>query len=348
MRRLALRASLLLTLLAAPALGDQPGAWLADTRILGERIQALIDLRRVDEARAVNAGVGDLSQAALPFFVGRTRLQLLTNDPEPILSAVDELLIRRPGHPDLLALRVHALVAMGRWPDAFGQVEVLTDDLPAAMRLRLHVDVMLGKARTHLAIPDQLERGIPLLERALAMQPARVNVRSELALALAQWHRFERAEQLVREVLDDATGLDRCELVFALGMIFRAGLRDADAEECFREVLDDDHDHPRASASLAGCWLRAGRTDAARELLDRTLERGGTNVRALFVLAELEMSVGAPNRSEAALRTILEGNPNSLKALYMLSRALAMQGRDEEQRVVLLSYAERQRHLAAR
>jgi len=329
-------------------LDGKPAAWMKDTRIAGERIQALLDLLRLDEARAVNASMGELKQAALPFFVGRTRLQLIGNDPAPILEAVDDLLVARPGHPDLLALRVHVLGALGRWSEAFAQVEVLTGDVPAPMRIKLRADVMLAKARAHIAVPDQVERGIPLLEQALALQPARIDVRSELAMALAQWHRAERAEELVREVLDEAEGRDKCELVFALGMIYRAVLRDADAQDCFQKVLADEPGHPRAAAALAGCWLRAGNPDQARAVLDESLERHPDDLRALFVLAELEMSVGAPERSEQALLVILEKNPNSLKALYMLSRALAMQGEVERQQKILVSYAERQRQLASR
>jgi tetratricopeptide (TPR) repeat protein len=333
---------------AIALLEGKPAAWMNDTRVAGERIQALLDLLRLDEARSVNASMGELKQAALPFFIGRTRLQLMGSDPAPILEAVDGLLVGRPGHPDLLALRVHALGALERWSEAFAQVEVLSGDVPTPMRTRLRADVMLAKARAHIALPDQVERGIPLLEQALALQPERIDVRCDLAMALAQWHRAERAEQLVREVLDEAEGRDKCELVFALGMVYRAVLRDADAQDCFAKVLADDPDHPRAAAALAGCWLREGRTDEAREVLDRSLERDPADLRALFVLAELEMTVGAPDRSEQALQRILERNPDSLKALYMLSRALAMQGEVERQQEVLASYAERQRRLASR
>jgi predicted Zn-dependent protease len=333
---------------AIAMLQGAPAAWLADTRIAGERIQALLDARLVEQALAVNVASGDLAKAALPFFVARTRLLLLSADPEPLLAAVDQLLIDRPGHPDLLALRVHTLSALGRWAEANTQLEVLVHDLPAPMHARLSVDVLLAKGRVHVSIPDQLERGIPLLERALALQPARVDVRSELVVALAQWQHADRAEQLVREVLDDSQGADRRELVFALGMTYGTMLRDADAEECFLRVLAEEPENSRASAALAKCWLRAGRLDAARELLEQSLERDSSDVRALFVLAELEMSVGAPGASERALRDILEENPNSLKALYMLSRALARQGHSLEQREVIASYTERRSLLASR
>jgi tetratricopeptide (TPR) repeat protein len=216
------------------------------------------------------------------------------------------------------------------------------------MRRTLRVDVLLAKGRAHAELPDELERAIPLLDQALSLDPTRIDVRTELALALAQWHRSERAAELVQEALDDAAGADRCELLFALGMVRRAELNDAEAEACFRTVLADHPDHSRAAAALAGCWMRSGRSDEARQLLAASLARDPDDVRALFVLAELEMTEGAADRSEAALRAILAVNPASLKALYMLSRSLAMQGREEEQLAILQSYSERRGQLASR
>ena len=318
---------------------------LADDRVAGERLQALIDLERPEEAAQLDAALGPKRQLALPLLVARARLSALAGQGEAALRLLDAAGTGFADQPDVVAARALALAATEQ--DQAAMEAAASIDLPA-LCARATADVLLVRARAELDDPDLVERAIPRLERALELQPHRVDVRSELVTALAQWHRADRAIELARAGLAEVHDRRRADLLVALGSVYRAELQDAEAVRCFEEALQEAPRHGRALVALARCRLRAGEADAARELLAARLAERPDDVEALFLRAEDSLESREPSAALEALERILAQRPTSLKALYMLSRAQAMQGLLDEQARTLARYTERRRQLAAR
>jgi cytochrome c-type biogenesis protein CcmH/NrfG len=342
-------------------LGPAPPALLADVRVAGERLLLLLDEGRLGEARALDESLGTLEHGPVALLAARLRLSLLRGgaaEATEALRRAEAACAQLTAPLDLIAVRIAALAELQRWPEAAALLAELPGTCPAHFRDRLSVELKVAEGRALAQDPELLERAIPLLEAAHALQPAHVGARAELALALAQWQRVDRAEQLLREALaGTAAAVDpvrRADLLHALGKVQCVAQRDGDAAATFREVLALKPGHGRATLGLARCLLRAGEAgDAVAEaeglaLLHQQLERSPDDPEALFVLAEraLERREAAP--AIDALQRILQRHPHSLKALYLHSRALALAGDLQQQADVLRHYTERTAALAMR
>jgi tetratricopeptide (TPR) repeat protein len=333
---------------ALALVAEQSPSILADPRVAGERIQLLLDEDRLEEARAVHAALGEVRLGPQPLLAARLLLEIADGRAAEALEHADRTLpgLRQPF--EVQAARLRALCALERWEEAGRDLAALPGDFPGLLRVRLHVDILLAHGKALTEDEDLLERAIPLLEEALALQPARIDVRTELVIALSQWHRADRAEQLVREVLDGVQGPRRAGLLYALGRVHRAELRDEQAVECFREVLALSPDHGRATLALARSLVHLGSEDEALALVQRRLQRVPEDPEAWFLVAEHALEHREPQAAVDALQHVLDRHPLSLKALYMRSRALALLGDTERQVDALRRYADRTAALAMR
>jgi tetratricopeptide (TPR) repeat protein len=325
---------------------ERDAALLADPRVAGERIQALLDAGRADEAAAASDALGEVREGPVPLAIARMRLATARGQPESALAWANSVRSALGDNPDLAAACVEALLALQRWHDADAAIAQLPATAPPALRARLTVDRSLARARTLDDDPDLVERAIPMLEQALSLAPDRDDVKVELVEALALWHRPERADELAQDVLARAQGKQRAAMLYALGQVRRAELRDEEAEACFREVLALQPDHPRAQAAIVRCCLRQGREAEGLALLDARLAAEPHDAEAQLLRAENALEQRDAAVAVDALHAVLEQHPQHLKALYMLSRALALQGQQEEQAKVLASWRARKDVLA--
>jgi tetratricopeptide (TPR) repeat protein len=320
-------------------------ALLADLRVAGERIQALLDAGRAADAAAADAALGPVKEGPTPLAVARARLATARGEAHATLTWTESVGPLRE-HPDVAAARLEALLALDRLAEALEAVKVLPADMPAPMRARLDVDVRLRRARAMLEDADLVERAIPLLEEAQKLQPERDEVKVELVNALALWHHAEQAEAVAKEVLDRTEGPARAPMLCALGAVRRAELRDDDAAQCFEQVLELVPEHPRATVALARCRLRQGREAEGLSLLRGRLARAPNDPDALFAMAEHQLENRDAAEAANGLRRVLKQRPGSLKALYMLSRAMAQLEQPEEQQKILAEWTKRREALA--
>jgi tetratricopeptide (TPR) repeat protein len=331
---------------ALALLENRSAALLADPRVAGERIQALLDAGRADDALAVNAALGAVREGPPALGIARMRISIALGQAQAALEWSESARAALGDNPDFAAARVETLLALQRWKDAEAAIAALPASAPPELRTKLTVDRALARARTLDDDPDLVERAIPLLEEALKLDPARDDVKVEMVEALALWHRPERAEALAQDVLARAQGRERAAMLFALGQVRRAELRDEEALACFREALQLQPDHPRAMAAIARCCLREGRAAEGLALLDDRLAAQPQDAEALLVRAEHALEQRDAALAAESLRAVLEQRPQCLKALYMLSRALALQGQKDEQAKVLETWRARKDLLA--
>jgi tetratricopeptide (TPR) repeat protein len=124
---------------------------------------------------------------------------------------------------------------------------------------------------------DELERAVVLhkagdlmgaiqaYERVLALDPDRIEARSNLGAALAHLGRYDEAVEQYRRVLDKDPGQDAVRLNLGLGL-YKAQQVEA-AAQAFEEVLAREPTQKAARLLLADCSLRLGKEARVVELL---------------------------------------------------------------------------------
>ncbi len=333
---------------ALKALKGLPPPAATDSRVLGERVQALMDLGRSEEAVEVLRQLVGERQVALPAVAADVRVLVHQGRAEEALRQADAMLAGAPNHLDLLVGRIAALLALDRVGDAVQAQRTLPDTAPAQLLERVEIDVLLARAAAEAADPELLERAVPKLERALELDPARLAVRLARADALAGFNRSERAQALLDEVLDELQGEPRRSALTRRGDVLRAAQQIEDARDCYEQVLAEVPEHRGAAVGLARCDLKEGQLAQAAVRLEGVLALEPSALDAGLALAEVELARRQPERSVACLERVLATRANHLKALYMLSRAWRLAGQHERAAEVLDRYTRRKQELAGR
>lgn len=146
-------------------------------------------------------------------------------------------------------------------------------------------------------------------------------------------------EAAVREFIARLLPSD-AERLAAQGMARLAAGRHDEAEQLFRQALEQDANCGTAQLGLARVHLQRGEKDVARELLER-VGPGPAQNEAERLLAELRLQ--EVHGDERVWRERLLQNPDDLEARLELGRLLAAQGRYEEALQMLLEVVRRDR-----
>jgi tetratricopeptide (TPR) repeat protein len=326
---------------------DGPPALRANPRVLGQRLLALQDLRKLEEARQLLASLQLTgASAVLQIEVARLRALLDAGDPDAP-AAIIQLAALHEGNVDVAALHVRALLRGEDFRAARHALDGLVGDSVDWTVNELEAELLAARARSLMSDDSLLDDALPLLEQALERAPQRGDVRALYVDALNRWQRYEQAEEQLALGLEDP-GPDRDALLMAQGDLYRATDRLEEAVACYQAVLDESPQDRAAQVGLARCLGRMGEKEEAVALLESCLERSPDDLDALLVLAEFREAQDEPAEAEALLRRVLEARPNHLKACWRLSRVLARQGRMDEVDELVARYESRKERVRER
>ena len=322
---------------------------LRDERVHGERIQALLDTQRFDEANklAQLAESGGQGQA-IPLAVAMARLTFRlgnVDEAEQLLARVRQV---KPKQLDLSVLAVRIATARGDYSEGNRLLQTLTSSIHEGLAADLEVDISVRHGAELMAVEDLLERAIPLLRRAVELAPDRVDARSLYVRALARWQRAELAESVALEGLESTKGAARADLLHALGFLYLGIHREAEAVALFEEALRWAPNHGLAQVGLARSRWKEGDGDGARAQITELLATDPENFDALLLLADIESSAGEWDRAAQALQAVLDVKPRHLKGLWLLSRVRARQRRPEDVQELVDRYEARKAVLAGK
>jgi len=313
----------------------------ANLRVIGQRVLALQDLRKMEEARQLLTSLPIASDIqSLQIELARLRVLLDFVDPEDAANKIIQMASKHEDNLEVGSLHVRALIQREDFRAARRELTALTGESSDWTRHELESELLAARARSLLTDDSLLEEALPLLAQALVLAPHRGDIRTLYANALVRWQRFEQADDQLLLGLESA-GVDRDALLMGQADLYRATDRLPEAVTRYEMVLMDSPDDRLAQVGLARCRSRMGDKEQAIGLLEACLANQPDDLDALLVLAEIREGQGRMAEAEAALRRVLEIRPNHLKACWRLSRVLAREGKMDEVEELVERYESR-------
>ena len=170
---------------------------------------------------------------------------------------------------------------------------------------------------------EQLDRALALLEDARALAPGDPEVRYTQVYAQIRGGRLDEAEETLAEFERQAPG-DLRVLDLKADLLERRGQPEK-ALALAREAAERQPSWVRLYQH-AGMAARQGEIAAARESLERLLERSPGNSLGRTLLANIELTNGDPARAAALYQEIAAAQPADSGALSNLGLARMLQG----------------------
>jgi tetratricopeptide (TPR) repeat protein len=220
--------------------------------------------------------------------------------------------ILKASRTDAAAISIlgHALLAQDRPSEAIPHLEraVRRNADPA-------LETLLGAA---FGAAGRGGEAIDQLRRAAARRPAYPPAFQELANQLAKAERYQDAIATIQEALALLPGVIELELVLARLHLLRN--ERAEARAILARVHDAAPVRTDVAIELARVMMRDGDYAAAAEVYRRALGRNPADVLTRAELATCLLEQGEREAGEAALRRVMQGQPQLLgRAAYALA-----------------------------
>jgi tetratricopeptide (TPR) repeat protein len=241
----------------------------------------------------------------------------------------------KPAQPDKLA-QARSLVRTGAYDDAAALLASLVeeeshrDDLEA---LTLYGEVLLATGKQAEAVP--------VLERAVELDPERPRLHFQLAAAMAGSGDAEGAvDSFAKEIELNDDAEVRFMAHLNRSILLRQLKRTEEAVTAMEAALELRPNNPDAYGELATMYLNLGKTGEARGALDRGAAKGFRSARLLFNVGARLYNDGTYEDAVAVFEDALEADPEMAEAEKSMAAALSRLGRDGEARAHLERYLE--------
>ncbi|RDE22926.1 hypothetical protein DV711_10255 [Motiliproteus coralliicola] len=287
--------------------------------------------------------------------LGRTRALLQQRELELARQQVDQLLALAPGLPD--AEQISAALYLQN-----GELEKARDILdPLSQRFDRHPEVTYLAGYTHLQLGNH-SQAENLLSRNLNRYPQHRATRLALVRYYITQQRFAQAQSALEPLLDDdqipspvyslagALNLQRGDTETATDY-FRRAMQEGDAERAGRplaisEILSGELDagisRLESIAEQAGqadlqtdslllrAYLRADKTDKARQLLQQRIETSQDRASYQLLAAIMEIQLNNFPAAEQRLNQLRQEQPQHLGALLGLAQLARLQQQPDQ------------------
>lgn len=199
------------------------------------------------------------------------------------------------------------------------------DDVLARSPRDLEALAMSGAALLVLnRVPDAITR----LQKAVAIDATRADIRSDLGLALYESSRLAEAEEMLRTALKLRSDLTHA--MVNLGAVLPEQGRDEEATACLKQALDLNADIPEAYYNLSLIEVEGGQPAGALELAEQALTLKPDFAQAMHANAHALAVLGREAEAIALRRQIVARWPDDAKAHAGLALTLMHYGHLEE------------------
>ena len=245
-------------------------------------------------------------------------LYIQLGQPAKAVAVAESLLTRHPGQPGLQHLLGTARLRAG---DAKGARQVLE---LAAARDAAFVAPQIELAR--LDIADQAwDRAQSRLEAILARDGKQVDALTAMGQLQAQRGKVDEARGWL-EKADDHSGPDHLDAGMRLVEFNLATAGPTVALESLKRLTGKAPDALRVLVLQARVMLAAGDAAGARTVLNRASGQAAYDTPALVQIASLQLAARAPDAAAHSLGKALTGQPNHLRALALMAQVELQKG----------------------
>ncbi|MGA8028020.1 MAG: tetratricopeptide repeat protein [Bryobacteraceae bacterium] len=186
---------------------------------------------------------------------------------------------------------------------------------------------LLNNYGNHLVVTGKLNEARPIFSRVLALDPAQVNARVQLArIALERKSAAEALSYLDRLPANTQQGRDvmllRMQALYELH-------RDKEADDILALISPDAKNEPRFSFSVGVALAAVSHYEQAEIFFDRAVEASPENFDALYDLGLAASHAGHRERAREVLQRAIEKQPDNVDVLYDLAAVDALLNQKE-------------------
>jgi tetratricopeptide (TPR) repeat protein len=281
--------------------------------------------------------------AAIEFIAGRK---------SNAYKLLQDVLKLNPKHVPALAVRTRLLMSEGRVDEAFqtisaaavadpkepsvqillGKVHLArheSEDARAAfneaVRLSAHsVEPQIELAKLHLD-RGEVQTAIGFVEQALEVDPRNLEAQLILSQGLIAQAEFGKAAEVLKALLGKFPHSPRVlNMVGNLALAKRDG---AGARRAWEQTLAIEPDNIDALGGIAALLTVARKPGEGRRLVEARLAKNAQNPSLLLLAAKVRLASGDPKASEAALKQLVQIDPQNLQGYAMLGQMFVSQKR---------------------
>ncbi len=231
----------------------------------------------------------------------KMRVHFTLENSDSALVIADQIIARYPDIADAWRIRALCLVEEQKFEDAIESTRHWADidrDNPEPFRL----------AAAICRDTFDLERGVRMAEEAWKIAPDNYDIVFEYATYLDAVNDLEKAELLIRDVLEQMPD-DPQSLNFIGYMWVERGQRLDEAELLIRKAVKQDPDQPAYLDSMGWLWYKRGDLKRAVRWLEDAVAKGGRDPAIFRHQAQVEVELGRREEACQTLELGLKWNP---------------------------------------
>ena len=172
---------------------------------------------------------------------------------------------------------------------------------------------------------NEFPKAIPYLQEALLLQPDDTEARFDLGLCLANTGQPEQAQEQYRQVIQQAPDFAKAYVSLG-GMLLKAG-DITGAEALYRQGLQNAPGDAALCINLGGLLMKQGRTAEVIDLYEKALESSPNLAQLQYDLGVALLGKGSITDAAEHLETAVKLDPTLVAAHENLGVALAQLGR---------------------
>ncbi|MBN1105832.1 MAG: tetratricopeptide repeat protein [Deltaproteobacteria bacterium] len=232
-------------------------------------------------------------------------------EPARKIEVLEEALKTVPQDRRIKARLIEEYCSLQKWPEAARLLEAMFKDKPDPRILSDLVEVY--EAMNHTA------GLLSSLKRLLEIQPGDDKIRLRYASTLEKAGRSGEALVQYEELLRRVEGEEKLPLHKTLGYIYSRIGENPRAIQHYEKALELDSGDPNLYYNLSSLYDRVGDEEKSNFCLREAIRLRPEDDDGRMRLSEHLLSRGRPEEAEKYLAEVLQRNPNSMKALLLMS-----------------------------
>ena len=248
-------------------------------------------------------------------------LKVQAGKPDEAISVLLDARQKSPKNTGISTLLARLYNQLGRKEDAEKTIRDVINQEPAVLTHRMMLAQLLIQNK-------DLDGAETVLKEAVDNPALTAKDANSARLGLVEFQAKARSADLAIASLQDMikADADNFELKLALGKLFEAARKPADARKVYEDIIEAEREptSPQALSAktrLALVLARGGDAAEAKAKVNEVLQTNATDLDALLLRGTLASDAGDPGAAIGDFRAALKNNPDNIEAVRLLARA---------------------------